>query len=97
MRYYANYDETGTLIGIGTGVGGNEITEDVYNTILSEIVEKAELVDKLYDGEITIDDVPIDWQEEIQSRVDKRIEEENIDGQQNISTDEFQSMLEEVL
>ena len=47
MRYYANYDETGTLIGIGTGVGGNEITEDVYNTILSEIVEKAELVDKL--------------------------------------------------
>ena len=97
MRYYANYDETGTLIGIGTGVGGNEITEDVYNTILSEIVEKSELVDKLYDGEITIDDVPIDWQEEIQSRVDTRIEEEHIDGQQNISTDEFQSMLEEVL
>ena len=97
MRYYANYDETGTLIGIGTGVGGNEITEDVYNTILSEIVEKAELVDKLYDGEITFDDVPIDWQEEIQRRVDTRIEEEYIDGQQNISTDEFQSMLEEVL
>ena len=97
MRYYANYDETGTLIGIGTGVGGNEITEDVYNTILSEIVEKAELVDKLYDGKITIDDVPIDWQEELQSRVDTRIEEEHIDGQQNISTDEFQSMLEEVL
>ena len=97
MRYYANYDETGTLIGIGTGVGGNEITEDVYNTILLEIVEKAELVDKLYDGEITIDDVPIDWQEELQSRVDTRIEEEHIDGQQNISTDEFQSMLEEVL
>ena len=97
MRYYANYDETGTLIGIGTGVGGTEITEDVYNTILSEIVEKAGLADKLYDGEITIDDVPIDWQEEIQSRVDTRIEEEHIDGQQNISTDEFQSMLEEVL
>ena len=97
MRYYANYDETGTLIGIGTGVGGNEITADVYNTILSEIVEKAELVDKLYDGEITIDDVPTDWQEEIQRRVDTRIEEEYIDGQQNISTDEFQSMLEEVL
>lgn len=97
MRYYANYDKTGVLIGIGTGVGGDEITEDVYNTLLSEIVEKAELVDKLYDGEITIDDVPIDWQEEIQSRVDTRIEEEHIDGQQNISTDEFQSMLEEVL
>ena len=97
MRYYANYDETGTLIGIGTGVGGTEITEDVYNTILSEIVEKAELVDKLYDGEIAIDDVPTDWQEEIQRRLDTRIEEEYIDGQQNISTDEFYTMLEEVL
>ena len=97
MRYYANYDETGTLIGIGTGVGGNEITEDVYNTILSEIVEKAELVDKLYNGEINIDDVPIAWQEEIQSRVDIRIDEESLDGQQNISSDEFYTMLEEVL
>ena len=51
MRYYANYDENGILIGIGTGAGGNEITEDSYNTLLSEIVEKAELVDKLYNGE----------------------------------------------
>ena len=73
MRYYANYDENGILIGIGIGAGGNEITEDSYNTLLSEIVEKAELVDKLYNGEINIDDVPIAWQEEIQSRVDKLI------------------------
>lgn len=97
MRYYANYDENGILIGIGTGAGGNEITEDVYNTLLSEIVEKAELVDMLYNGEIIIDDVPIDWQEEIQSRVDTRIYEESIDGQQNISPDEFYTMIEEVL
>ena len=97
MRYYANYDENGILIGIGTGTGGNEITEDAYNTLLSEIAEKAELVDKLYNGEINIDDVPIAWQEEIQSRVDIRIDEESLDGQQNISSDEFYTMLEEVL
>lgn len=97
MRYYANYDENGLLIGIGTGSGGNEITEDAYNTLLSEIVEKAELVDKLYNGEIIIDDVPTDWQEEIQSRVDTRIYEESIDGQQNISSDELYTMIEEVL
>ena len=97
MRYYANYDENGILIGIGTGAGGNEITEDSYNTLLSEIVEKAELVDKLYNGEINIDDVPIAWQKEIQSRVDIRIDEESLDGQQNISSDEFYTMLEEVL
>ena len=29
-------------------------------------------MDKLYSGEITIDDVPTDWQEEIQRRVDER-------------------------
>ena len=97
MRYYANYDETGVLIGIGTGVGGDEITEDVYNTLLSEIVEKAELVDKLYNGEITIDDIPTVWQEEIQSRVDTRIYEESMYEQQNISPDEFYTMVEEVL
>ena len=97
MRYYANCDENGVLIGIGTGSGGDEITEDVYNTLLSEIVEKATLVDKLYNGEITIDDIPTVWQEEIQSRVDTRIYEESMYEQQNISPDEFYTMVEDVL
>lgn len=72
MRYYAQYSTPGDLIAIGTGYGGTEITESEYNTLLSEIREKAAMVDKLYSGEITIDDVPAAWQEEIQRRVDER-------------------------
>ena len=72
MRYY-KLIENDSLIAIGTGPGGTEITESEYNAILSEIREKAALVDKLYSGEITIADVPTDWQEEIQRRVDERI------------------------
>lgn len=71
MRYYARY-ESGTLTSIGTGPGGTEITEAEYNALLAEIREKADLVDKLYSGEITIDAVPAAWQEEIQRRVDER-------------------------
>lgn len=72
MRYYAKYDELGTLILIGTGPGGVEITESEYEGLLSEIRAKAYLVNLLYNGEITIDDVPTEWQEEIQRRADER-------------------------
>ena len=72
MRYYAQYNDSGKLLAIGTGYGGEEITEAEYNALLSEIREKAALVDKLYSGEITIDDVPTEWQEEIQRRADER-------------------------
>lgn len=96
MRYY-KLIENNTLIAIGTGYGGVEITEEEYNTLLSEIREKADLVDKLYSGEITIDDVPTDWQEEIQRRVDERIEQVGTLEQQDIPTDEFYTMLEGVL
>ena len=72
MRYYAQYDDSGKLLAIGTGPGGTEIPEAEYNALLAEIREKADLVDKLYSGEITIDAVPAAWQEEIQRRVDER-------------------------
>lgn len=97
MRYYAQYNDSGKLIAIGTGHGGTEITEAEYNTLLSEIREKAALVDKLYSGEITIDEVPADWQEEIQRRVDERIAAEGEAAEQDISGDEFLSMMEGVL
>lgn len=76
MRYYAQYNDSGKLIAIGTGFGGTEISEAEYNVLLSEIREKAALVDKLYNGEITIDAVPVEWQEEIQRRVTERQEVE---------------------
>lgn len=97
MRYYAQYNDSGKLIAIGTGNGGTEITESEYNALLAEIREKADLVDKLYSGEITIAEVPTDWQEEIQRRVNERITAEGEAAEQPISGDEFLSMLEEVL
>lgn len=69
MIYHAKYDDTGKLIAIGTGLGGVGITEAEYNTLLAEIRAKAQLVDDVYNGVKTLDDVPAEWQEEIQRRV----------------------------
>ena len=88
MRHYAQYNDSGKLIAIGTGCGGVEITEAEYNTLLAEIREKAALVEQLYNGEITIDDVPVDWQEEIQRRVDERIAAEGAAEEQDLSAEE---------
>ena len=92
MRYYALYSDN-KLIAIGTGYGGTEISEAEYNALLSEIREKADLVDKLYSGEITIDAVPVDWQEEIQRRVDERIAAEGTAEEQDISAEEALDIL----
>lgn len=97
MRYYAQYNDSGKLLAIGTGAGGVEITEAEYNALLADIREKAALVDKLYSGEITFDEVPADWQEDIQRRVNERITAEGEAAEQPISGDEFMSMLEGVL
>ena len=98
MRYFAKYDNHGVLVLIGTGGnGGVEITEAEYNALLAEIREKADLVNKLYSGEITLADVPADWQEEIQRRVNERIAAEGEAEEQPISGDEFLSMMEGVL
>lgn len=97
MRYYAQYNESNRLIAIGTGLGGTEITEAEYNALLAEIREKAALVYKLYSGEITIADVPTDWQEEIQRRVNERIAADGEESEQDISGDELMSMMEAVL
>lgn len=88
MRYNAQYNDSGKLLAIGTGPGGTEITEAEYNRLLTEIREKAALVDKLYSGEITIDDVPTEWQEEIQRRVDERTEQQGTLDEQDISAEE---------
>ena len=93
MRYYAQYNDMGKLIVIGTGYGGTEITEAEYNALLAEIREKAAFVNKLYSGEITIDAVPADWQEEIQRRVDERIAAEGSAEEQDISAEEALDIL----
>ena len=88
MRYYAQYNESGKLLAIGTGLGGIEITEEEYNRLLTEIRTKASLVDQLYSGEITIDAVPTEWKEEIQRRVDERIATEGKAEDQDIPAEE---------
>ena len=93
MRFYAQYNDSGKLLAIGTGLGGTEITEAEYNALLSEIREKAALVNKLYSGETTIDEVPADWQEEIQRRVDERIAAEGSAEEQDISAEEALEIL----
>ena len=93
MRYYAQYNDSGNLIAIGTGAGGTEITEAEYNRILAEIREKASLVNQLYNGEITIDSVPVDWQEEIQRRVDERIAAKGTAEEQDIPAEEVLDIL----
>ena len=91
--YYAQYNDSGKLIAIGTGYGGTEITESEYNALLAEIREKAALVDKLYSGEITLDAVPAEWQEEIQRRVDERIAAEGAAEEQDIPAEEALDIL----
>lgn len=93
MRCFAQYNDSGILLAIGTGPGGVEITEAEYNALLSEIREKADLVDKLYSGEITIDAVPADWREEIQRRVNERIAAEGAAAEQDISAEEALDIL----
>lgn len=88
VKYYAQYDDNGKLIAIGTGPGGTEITEGEYNELLAMIREKAALVDKLYNGEIGMDDVPAEWQEEIRRRVDERVAAEGTIEEQELSAEE---------
>lgn len=97
MRCYADYSDSGVLTAIGTGTGGVEITEAEYTRILTEIREKAALVDRLYSGEITLADVPEEWREEIQRRADERIAAEGEAARQDISGDELMAMIEGVL
>ena len=87
-HYYVRYNTDGTIYMIGVGIGGTEITEAEYNALLTEIREKASLVNQLYSGEITIDDVPTEWQEEIQRRVDERIVAEGSAEEQDLSAEE---------
>lgn len=88
MRYYAKYNENGKLLAIGTGFGGVEITETEYNVMMQEIQEKAVFVNKLYNGEITLVDVPTEWQEEIERRVNERIEMQGTAEEQDVSANE---------
>lgn len=82
MRYYAQYNDSGKLIAIGTGFGGTEISEAEYNALLAEIRAKAQLVDDVYNGVKSLDDVPAEWRDEIQRRVTERQEAEQAEPEE---------------
>ena len=71
MRYFSLHNGDHKLVGIGTGIGGNEITKEEYDEIFDEIRQKENLVKQLFDGEITAEDVTPEWMEEIQQRADE--------------------------
>ena len=87
MRYYKMIRDD-KLLYIGIGPGGIEITEDEYNVLLQEIRTKTTLIEKLYTNEITIEDVPEQFRNEIQRRVNKRIEDQGVFEEQDISSEE---------
>lgn len=97
MRFFKKIDDLEGHIILGIGNGGTEITEAEYNRLLTEIREKADLADRIYSGEITIDAVPSEWQEEIQRRVNERIAAEGEAAEQEVGGDELLTMLEGVL
>ena len=80
-RYYKQTDGM-YILAVGVGAGGTEITESEYNTLLAEIRSKAQLVDDVYNGVKTLDDVPAEWRDEIQRRVTERQEAEQAEPEE---------------
>lgn len=79
MRYYKQMSDDGTLLAIGTGgTGGEDITEDEYNSMLSDIHRKCEYVDAVYADPDAISTVPEEWREEILQRVEERKEQDEL-------------------
>ena len=73
MRYFIEYNDDGTVYAVGIGPGGTEITQAEYEKEEAAILAKNELIVQVYKGEITIDEVPAEWQREVQNGVDSFI------------------------
>ena len=76
MRYFKELNEKGYvyILGAGDALDGIEITQQEYNLLMEEVTSKMNYTEKVYSNEITINEVPAEWQEEIQFRVDEMIE-----------------------
>ena len=48
MRYFSLHNGDHKLVGIDTGIGGNEITKEEYDEIFDEIRQKENLVKQLF-------------------------------------------------
>ena len=72
-KYYVIRAGENIALGCGDSLGGEEVTEQEYNNLLTEVRAKTAYVSKLDTGEITIEDVPAEWQAEVRHRVEARI------------------------
>lgn len=95
--YYKRVDEAGNVVNTLTYNNFHpnitdsltvEISVEEYDVLSYEFAEKASLADKLYRGEITVNDVPEAWQKDVQARVDDFIESMGTYDSQDISADE---------
>ncbi len=71
MKYYKHM-RGGRVSYIGTLPGGEEITEAEYDALLEEIREKAELVHRVFCGDMSADEVPDTWKADVLLQVEKR-------------------------
>ena len=91
MRYNKQFDDTGKLIAIGTGAGGEEITKEEYDHLLSEIRAKAAHVDAVYADPLAIDKVPAEWRDEILRRVEERKQAEQEAEAADVTPEELEA------
>ena len=76
MRYFKELNEFGYIdvIGAGDALNGIEITEQEYNSLMDEMTNKMNYIERIYSNQITTNEVPEEWKEEIQFCVDEMIE-----------------------
>ena len=77
MRYYKEYNAKGWVVEIGAGdaLNGIEITQQEYETLLSEMEAKMVYIEQVCRHEISINNVPAEWREEVQAGVDAIVAE----------------------
>ena len=95
-KYYVIRSDYNLILGCGSSLGGEEITKEEYEILLTEIKAKTAFTNKLYNNEITSADVPAEWQEEIQRRVDDRIKAEAEAENAEATIEDYQRMLAEL-
>ncbi len=98
MKYYATYDESMNVLGLTKSEseipGFCEISEEKFNKLFKEIKEKAGYTKQVYEGSISINQVPAEMREEVQKRVDDLKAQDLSSSKEEISDSEFVQILE---
>ena len=101
MIYFAVYNVNGRLTSVGythaQSTTGVEISREKYKAVLAEINAKNEYAEKLYLGEIAIENIPEELRCEVQEMVDERIAAEGEYDPDEISDDEALAIIQGVV